>query len=720
MTVTTSASSKTHDGFRSDVEGLRGLAVLVVVLFHAGFAGVAGGFVGVDVFFVISGFLITGLLLRERERTGRIGLLHFYARRARRLLPAALVVLVATLVVALPLVAPLDRAAVGLDGAAAALSIGNIRFALAAGDYFSSVTEPSPFLHFWSLAVEEQFYLVWPALILLVARGAHARRWVTIALVAVVVASFAANLVVTETAANWAFYSLPTRAWELGLGGLLAVGAGALARIPGRLVGLAGWLGLAAIGIATVTFDSSLAYPGAAALLPVLGAVALLAGGSRALGPGRLLSVPPIRFLGRISYSLYLVHWPILVLAPMAVGGPVDEASSASLVVLSVAVAVICWALIETPFRTGLPSLAVRPGRTVSIGLAAMFAVMVVAAGPSLGIAPVEAIATPDATPAPTEQIVEPWPDETFIPTPTTDPTATPTSKPTATPAGAPAPTPTPATGRPPLDLINTGALPSGVKPALANAREDEERLRGDGCLAFEPVTKPARCVYGDESSTFTVALVGDSHAAHWFPALERLARHEGWRVVTFVKVACPFIDMPIRNIALKREYRECAAFNEATLDRLAAIKPDLTLVSMSRLAIHAIREGDDTVAAKGAAVGRMLARIPGRSAIIIDTPYAKRDVPGCLSLNKDDVEECAIPRKTAFTERLGAIEEAAAKASGATHIDLTPRICVGDGACPVVVNDRIVYRDHSHLTATFSRSLAPALGAAIGDLLED
>jgi peptidoglycan/LPS O-acetylase OafA/YrhL len=716
--MTTSASSNTHDGFRSDVEGLRGLAVLVVVLFHAGLAGMAGGFVGVDVFFVISGFLITGLLLREHERTGRIGLLHFYARRARRLLPAALVVLIVTLVVALQLVAPLDRAAVGLDGAAAALSIGNIRFALAAGDYFSSVTEPSPFLHFWSLAVEEQFYLVWPALILLVARGTHARRTVTIALLAVVAASFAANLVVTETAANWAFYSLPTRAWELGLGGLLAVGAGALARVPGRIVGLVGWIGLVAIGVATVTFDSSLAYPGAAALLPVLGAVALLAGGSRALGPGRLLSIPPIRFLGRISYSLYLVHWPILVLAPMAIGGPVDEVASLGLVGMSICAAVVCWALIETPFRTGLPSLAVRPGRTVSIGMAAMFAVMVVAAGPSLGIAPVEAIATPDATPTPIETIDEPWPDETLVPAPTTDPTTTPTSKPTATPAGSPAPDPTPTTGRPPLDLINTGALPSGVKPSLANARSDEERLRGDGCLAFEPVTKPARCVYGDEGSTFTVALVGDSHAAHWFPALERLARHEGWRLVTFVKVACPFIDMPIRNIALKREYRECAAFNEATLDRLGALKPDLTLVSMSRLAIHPMREGDDTVAAKGAAVGRMLARIPGRSAIIVDTPYAKRDVPGCLSSNKDDIDECAIPRKTAFTERLGAIEAAAAKASGASLIDLTPRICVGDGACPVVVNDKIVYRDHSHLTATFSRSLAPALGAAVAQLM--
>jgi peptidoglycan/LPS O-acetylase OafA/YrhL len=716
VTVPATAASTANDGFRPDVEGLRGIAVLVVVLFHAGLAGMAGGFVGVDVFFVISGFLITGLLVREHERTGRIDLLHFYARRARRLLPAAIIVLIATLVAALHLVAPLDRASVGLDGAAAALSIGNIRFALDAGDYFSSVTDPSPFLHFWSLAVEEQFYLVWPALILLVARGVRARRWIMVALVSVVVASFAANVLVTETTANWAFYSLPTRAWELGLGGLLAVGSVVLARVPGRIVGLAGWLGLVAIGAAIFTFDSSLAYPGVAASLPVLGAVALLAGGSRPLGPGRLLSAWPLRFLGRISYSLYLVHWPILVLAPIAIGGPVDEVASVGLVGLSIVAAIACWGLIETPFRTGLPSLAVRPGRTVSIGLAAIFAVVVVAAAPSLGMAPVEAIAVPDVSAPPaTDGPEEPWTDEVATAAPTSDPTV----MPTITPAGSPLASPKP-TVSPPRDIAGSGALPDGVKPALARARSDEERLRGDGCLAFEPATKPPDCMYGDKDATFTVALVGDSHAAHWFPALERLAKHEGWRVATFIKVACPFIDMPVWNVALKREYRECAEFNEATIARLRALKPDLTLVSMSRLAIRPVRDDDDTTSVKGAAVGRMVKRIPGRTAIIVDTPYPRRDVPGCLSSHKDDIEECAIPHKTAFTDHFGAVEAMAATAARASLIDLTARICVGDGPCPVVVNTMIVYRDHSHLTATFSRSLAPALGAALAGLLTD
>jgi hypothetical protein len=253
--------------------------------------------------------------------------------------------------------------------------------------------------------------------------------------------------------------------------------------------------------------------------------------------------------------------------------------------------------------------------------------------------------------------------------------------------------------------------------PALADARADEDRLRRDGCLAFEAVTVPPSCGYGVKDAAFTVALVGDSHAAQWFPALERVAKHEGWRIVTFTKVACPFIDMRVTNLALKREYRECAAFNEATLARLRTLKPDLTLVSMSRIAIHPLDPAEDTVAAKGAAVGRMLNRIPGRIGLIVDTPYAGRDVPACLSAHVNDIDACAIARATALTDHLGALETIAAKASGARRIDLTRRICVGD-PCSVVVNDRIVFRDIGHLTASYARYLAPALDAALGPLV--
>jgi hypothetical protein len=170
---------------------------------------------------------------------------------------------------------------------------------------------------------------------------------------------------------------------------------------------------------------------------------------------------------------------------------------------------------------------------------------------------------------------------------------------------------------------------------------------------------------------------------------------------------------MRVRNVAMKREYWECEAFNDATIQRLTKIQPDLTLVSVGRISTHPLRASDDTVAAKGEAVGRMVARLPGRTVLIVDTPYAGRDVPGCLSAHRRDIDACAIPHKTAFTDHLGDVEKVAAQGSGAGLIDLTPRICVED-PCPVVVNGMIVFRDAGHLTATFSRSLAPALGDAI------
>ena len=223
----------------------------------------------------------------------------------------------------------------------------------------------------------------------------------------------------------------------------------------------------------------------------------------------------------------------------------------------------------------------------------------------------------------------------------------------------------------------------------------------------------PANCVYGDPNANYTVALVGDSHAAQWFPALERIAKHEGWRIVTFVKVACPFIDMPVGNTALQREYRECAAFDAATLIRLAGAQtgPDARLDEpirdprAERRRRHSRRQGRRD---------RPHDRShPGRTAIIVDTPYAGIDVPACLSAHPSNIDACAIPRWMAFSANLGAIEAVAAKSSGAGLIDLTRRICVGK-PCSVVVNDRIVFRDFGHLTATFSRSLAPALDAAI------
>ena len=719
---------RASEAFRPDIEGLRGIAVLLVVLFHSGMVGVPGGFIGVDVFFVISGFLITGLLIRERERTGGIRLEAFYARRVRRLLPAGMVALAVTLVASFAMLNPLDRSSAAFDGAAAALSIGNIRFALAAGDYFTSVASPSPFLHFWSLAVEEQFYLVWPALILVATRWRNPRLGGGIALGLVLAVSLAANVVVTGIAVNWAFYSLPTRAWQLALGGLLALGAQVILRVPSAVSAITGWAGLGILIWAALIIDGGLAYPGLWALAPTLAAAAMIVSGMTSHGPGMLLATRPLRFLGRISYSLYLWHWPILVLPVAALEGGLPMAANLALVGLAVVVAWLSWRFIEEPFRAGFPVLARRPGRTILAGATAVVLV-VSAAGGMTAAGDSQAWGADDSTPgdevswseeATWDLDATPIEDDPISPMETDVPgSGAPGAESSGAPitASSPSSAPTPAATPAPTPRIYI-RLPSNVRPALAKARMDEERLRRDGCLAFEGVTRPPECVYGKKGAAFTVALVGDSHAAQWFPAVERVAKARGWQILTFVKVACPFVDMRVRNIALKREYTECAAFNDATVKALRKVRPDLTLVSISRFAIHPVLERDTTVAAKAAAYGRILERIPGRVAVIVDTPDAGRDIPACLARHVSDVRVCAITRSVARALNLGAIERAATKATGAGLIDLTKRVCRAD-PCPVVVDGMIVFRDLRHLTATFSRSLAPDLDRSLAAILK-
>src|SRR5487761_1979555 len=350
------AVTPAHAERRGDIEGLRAIAVVLVVLFHASIGGFSGGFVGVDVFFVISGFLITGLLLRERQASGTISLSTFYSRRARRLLPAALLVLLVTLGASILLLPPLLIPGVATDTASAALYVSNMGFAMQATDYFAVGQAPSPILHFWSLGVEEQFYLFWPVLVLIVARGASqpARR-VGVALFAIAGTSFVFALWLTSAAQPWAFFSLPARAWELALGGILALAGTRLRLVPERAAAAAGWIGVALIVLAATVLNETTPFPGYAALLPTVGAALVIVSGARvtAAGPARLLGTAIPRFLGRISYSLYLWHWPVLVLPAVAAGLPLPLPERVALVVLAVVLAAATNRWVEDPLRRG-------------------------------------------------------------------------------------------------------------------------------------------------------------------------------------------------------------------------------------------------------------------------------------------------------------------------------------------------------------------------------
>ena len=650
--------------FRPDIEGLRGIAILLVLLYHAGLPWTPGGFIGVDVFFVISGFLITGKLWRESQQPGGLNIAKFYAWRIRRLLPAALVAVVLISLVGLLIAAPLDRSELAADGAASALSIANMRF-IGSVDYFAATSSPSPFLHFWSLSVEEQFYLVWPALIVLLTwRGGSSRRLIAALLIGVV-ASFALSMWLTDASPARAFYLLPTRVWQLGVGGLLAlIGVMGTSRRAGALA----WAGLAAVAVAGVALTAEMPYPGLAALLPTAGAVALLYGGAAPSGPVRLLAAAPLRFLGKISYSLYLWHWPLLVLPLMFLERALTGVEVVASVAAAIGVSWLSWRFVEQPFRYGDRSRRATSWSAIRVGVAGILSVALFTQGLAAAL-PSSAVAV----------------------------------QPTPGPSGSPVASDGPIT------------LPADLTPSLTSARDDEERLRGDGCLAFERVTTPPDCEYGVKGSAITIALVGDSHASHWFPAIEAVALERGWRLLTFVKVSCSFTSLVQRNLALKREYRECATFNEATVARLNQIKPALTII-VNRRTFRPI-DGDVTSALAGAALGEMVARLPGATAILVDTPDPGRDVPACLSKHPDDVRACLFTQDDADNREIGIAERVAAKVSGALLIDLTGEICAA-WPCSPIDQSVLIYRDEDHMTETFSRSLAAPLGVEIAKLL--
>ncbi len=827
-------------GYRGDLEGLRGVAILLVLLFHAGIPLATGGYVGVDVFFVLSGFLITGLLIAERERSGRINLRAFYARRARRILPASLFVLVATVAWSWLVVSPLDLVRFAQDAIASAVFAGNLRFAANALDYFSANTSPSPILHYWSLGVEEQFYLVWPALLIVATALVRPRLGAGIVLVLVFVGSLAAAIVLTDVAAPWAFYSLPSRAWQLALGGLLAVvtwrprlpawleqrvdsemdmvtGEGAVtdaapdvmpeampdvmpearpairhllspravAAAPavdapafdlmaddaeienpepsptaptalGRAVvgasnvgiALVGWLGLGAIVAALFVIDPSTPYPGTAALLPTLGAGAVIFAGTHRWSPGFLLAAAPLRFLGRISFSLYLVHWPILVLPAIDLipGDQLPIEERVGLAAASVAVAWVSYRIVEEPFRRGRRLVALPAGRTIALAGAAIALVVLVAGAASANatqildaygivgaetanpIAPAASGEEAGDTGTPLPGVLEPAsPEPSLVAAASTAPPsatagATPrsstkpraTTKPKPTPSPTKAPTPTQA----PLGAHPAGPQPlsRNIQPPLGRAQNDWERIEQNGCTLQELGVQPPNCVFGDPKGAVTIALVGNSHAAQWFPAFEKIANSNGWRLLTFTKLACRFFDVPIYSRTLKREYTECETWRGLVVQRLQAVKPTLTVIASAE-GLAPINQADSDPRRQGQGLARLIKQIPGQVAILADTLWWTFDPPSCISRHLNDVTACEIPRATALTWAHGIIEKTAASLTDATVVNMDDVICPYS-PCPVVLNGMIVYRDSYHLTATFAASLAPVLEERLRPLL--
>ncbi|OBF81624.1 acyltransferase [Mycobacterium sp. 852002-51163_SCH5372311] len=704
------AESRERGAFRPDIEGLRAVAVVAVVLYHAGIPGVPGGYIGVDVFFVISGFLITGLLWREVISTDTVRLGRFYAARARRLLPAAAMVGVATAIAAAAVLPPLQARSVLLDGIASALYVGNYRFAAQGSDYLGSGL-PSPFLHYWSLGVEEQFYLVWPALIIgtawLVRRFGHGKPApFAVVLGLLGAASLTAAVLCTRTAPAWAFFSLPTRAWELAAGGLVALSIRQWRRLPLLSGAVIGWGGVTLILLTCTQFGPNTPFPGMAALLPALGTALVIGGGcvTGGMGVGRLLCKPAMRAVGRVSYSWYLWHWPVLLLMPPLLGTPANLPVRLTAIVISAGLAVLTMHLVENPGRyaaalrrSAQASLAVAAAASATAACACLLLLTAVPVpvgrGPAAAAASITALA------------------------PTADPHATaPVSAQEAAVRDAFA------QARQALSAAaGLRAVPSNLDPTLDRAPADKAAVFVNGCLRSWRDVGQGECATGDTASPATVALVGDSHAAMWNPALQQLAEQRHWRLETLAKVTCPLQNLHIVSPYLGREYTECEQWRGEIMARLTAEHPRLVVLSMSRR-YHA----DFGFAAYDPAwidsLNHTVAELRGMGAtVLVLGPVAdpQGSVPTCLSAHLDDATACAPARSAAVNGDGIAAERTATTTAGGHYADLTDLFCTPD-RCPVIVGNTLVFRDDNHVTTQYAQLLAPVIGALADRAVRD
>lgn len=658
--------------YRPDIEGMRALAIVAVLLCHAGIGFAAGGYVGVDVFFVISGFLITRLLLGELDASGTVSLPRFYARRIRRLLPLSAVLLAVVAALSFVIFSPVRADEVSRDIVSCATFTVNWRFAAQSVDYFAQGNETSPVQHLWSLAIEEQFYLVWPTLLLAVTwfwrrRGRSPRAPLGVALVVILVASFLYNLHYTSDQPAAAYFSTFGRAWELGLGAALALLGDLRLR---RLAAVAlGWVGLAAIVYATLTFTAATRFPGDAALVPTLGAAALLLAGTAErqarAAPATILSLSPVRYVGRISYSWYLWHWPFLIFAA-AIWGPLSPLAGLAVVGAAWFPTALGHVAIEEPFRRA-KGLVRFPARALGLGLGCT-AIAVGAALLLVGLQP------------------------TFKTAPRKD-------------------------VRGALVLRSDKApekTAEAIRPNPLHAWSDRGLEFSRGCLVGVEGTNSDKCLFGDPHGKRTMILFGDSHAMMYFPPLEGIAKRNHWRLIALNKAECTPALVEVRSMIADREYSQCDVWREGALERIEAAAPGSIVVVASDTAY--VPYGPDGEELHGKAAGeameagyiatlKRLHEAGMRTVVMTDAPAAPDEIPACVSEHLHQLEDCSFPDSRGWNQEFEV--RAAHRAPGAHLISLIAEICP-DGTCRAVIGNALTYRDDSHLSATFARTLRP------------
>lgn len=682
--VRTSAPREADWSFRPDVQGLRAIAVVMVVVYHLHPSAVPGGFVGVDVFFVISGFLITGHLARNYRRDGRVRVLAFWGRRARRLLPAAALVLTLTWVASRVLLPATRLPAAAEQIRASALYFQNWVLAHNAVDYLTAADAPSPVQHFWSLSVEEQFYLCWPVLFVvaaLVARGGRRRAgWVVLVVLASAVAAgsfaYSAYLIRVDPAA--AYFVTTTRVWELVVGGLLAFAPASVQAQLGRQGWLA-WVGLAMVATSGFLLDGSAPFPGTVAVVPVGGAALMLACGGRRARRGTwwLTTNRPLVFLGNVSYSLYLWHWPLIVLWSARTGHRIGYRDGFAIAAAAVLLAWLTKILVEDPVRRA-PVIALRPGRSLAtaLTLAIPVGVVVLYAPPRLGPTKLDLAHQGAAVVAP--------PVRRSL-APRLPPKSTPTLP---------------------------SAIPASAVPPIALAPQDFAPY--SQCETPPAELAPRPCFYGDQRHPrLRVVLVGDSVANQYRSILANMARTRHWLVISDLHSQCPWTATMTTLQHSGAPYSVCHDWGAQVLhDIMTRYHPDVLVTSDRPVLGTAAHPASDAVSFGQIADGMVsywsqLAAHGTKIIAIRESPEPGRNIPDCLSRPRATIRSCTTSTRKAIVQHSPLQQAVAKMRADAELLDVNSAICY-PSLCPPIIGNVVVYRDTHHLTQTYIRSLEP------------
>lgn len=672
--------------FRPEIQALRALAVLGVLVFHLWPEVLPGGFTGVDVFFVLSGFLITDHLVRELEKRGRISLPQFWARRARRLLPAAILVLIFVTAATLIWVPDTRWSQFGSEILASTFYVENWALAAQSVDYMALSNVKSPVQHFWSLGVEEQFYLVWPALLGAVwwlsgRRGGRTMRAIVVALAAVTAASLIYSIALTALAPTVAYFSTFTRAWEFGAGAAsAAIAARGGLRIPRRMTTVTSWTGLGMVVASMMLFDGETPFPSFTAALPVVGTLLVIASGvpSNIWGPGRLYGLRPVQFVGDVSYGAYLWHWPLIVLLPFIRDAPNGILVSCGILLASIALGWMSKTLLEDPIRTRSFFARASPRWTFA-------AVAITTTALAFATTPLAtyAIAAPDDADR------------------------------TATCYGASAMNDATCG---PADEVPLVAAPSSFSADLPPA----EYLR---CELSTNNGAFQRCNFGEANAPGPhVALLGDSHATRMAEPLRDLVMEQEGRLSTFLLSGCAAMTRETTGSAWGFEpgYAEsCRSVSQVMIEQIVGDESIDTVVMTNRSRLYTSDDATrhpltsdmvrDTVRDFQNAKKRViiLRDPPERYAV---PPQGGESAADCLS-RSDQPSDCALPRSAAnFSDPM----EAGGIDAGADIVSLDDLFCT-DTQCMSRIGGVVVYSDDNHLTRSFALSLLPALRQRLG-----